>query len=56
MAGDSTCGHTYKFCGAVPPDIPFKLDWTTASWAAQARYQSHRRPFQKGTGCCKLHI
>jgi 3-oxoacyl-[acyl-carrier protein] reductase len=33
----------------------FRLDWTNASWAAQARYQPHRRTFQKGTGCCKLH-
>lgn len=32
------------------------LDWTPASWAAQARRQPHRRCFQNGKGCCKLHM
>ena len=42
----------------------FEMPSTSVPWlspdviaivAAQARHQSHRHPFQKGTGCCKLH-
>jgi hypothetical protein len=47
------------FAGRNPSGIRHSsigLDWTTASWAAQARHQPHRRSFPKGQGCCKLHL
>ena len=44
--------------GAFVAGQVLRVDWIgrTHRGRAQAGYQSHRRPFQKGTGCCKLNM